>query len=50
MWLGEWGGGWKKGLTPEWSDSNLLTERGWGPRDTRALKGARCLFLWLPGS
>lgn len=36
-WLGEWGGGWKKGLTPEWSDSDLLTETEAGAQGTHEL-------------
>lgn len=40
LWLGEWGGGWKKGLTPEWRDSDLLTETELGPKGhTLALRG-----------
>ena len=36
-WLGEWGRGWKKGLTPEWSDSDLLTETEAGAQGTHEL-------------
>ena len=37
MWLGECGGGWRKGLTPEWSVSDLLTETQAGAQETHEL-------------